>query len=407
MGSKVWLDKKPETNRDWLAIIFASILFYVVLHGLNVVAGAAGKVMEILSPFAGAIALAYILDPFVRWMSHTVLHDRKKLRWIAILSAYLLFVLLLVLLVWLIVPQVLSSVGALVTSLPGYIENVQGTLLYVQEHYGVNLQGLILALDNYEQLMNRAYSAALAATPEIVAYLQAAVSNVVGVFTAVAGSVYMLAGKEKLLRQLRTVTHALLPRHLAENTLRICHIANENFTGFYVGRVIDSAIVGAILFVILQILGISFAPLISVLVGVTNVIPFFGPFIGAIPSCLILLFVSPLQALEFLIIIVCLQQLDGNFIGPKILGRSIGISALWVLFSVTLGANLFGLTGMVMGVPLFATLYGLGGELIQWCLDRRGVDAEGVRLAREEDDLEAVHIQGDEEAHPDQETTTV
>lgn len=397
MAGKVWLDKKPETNRDWLAIIFASILFYTLLRSLNVVAGMTGKVLGILSPFAGGIVLAYVLDPFVRWMSHYVLKDKKNLRWIAILSAYVLFILLLVLLVWLVVPQVISSIGTLVTSLPGYIENVQGTLRYIQDTYGINLQGLILALDNYEQLMGKMYSMAVAASPEIVAYLQALVSNVVAVFTSVAGSVYMLASKDKLLHQLRTVVHALLPRKLAENTLRICHIANENFTGFYVGRVIDSAIVGAILLVILQILGISFAPLISVLVGVTNVIPFFGPFIGAIPSLIILLFVNPLQALEFLIIIICLQQVDGNFIGPKILGRSIGISALWVLFAVTLGANLFGLVGMVMGVPLFATLYGLGQELIQWCLDRRGVDSEGVRIARE-DDLEAVHIRDDEDA---------
>lgn len=397
MAGKVWLDKKPETNRDWLAIIFASILFFTLLRSLNVVAGMTGKVLGILSPFAGGIVLAYVLDPFVRWMSHYVLKDKKNLRWIAILSAYVLFILLLVLLVWLVVPQVISSIGTLVTSLPGYIENVQGTLRYIQDTYDINLQGLILALDNYEQLMGKMYSMAVAASPEIVAYLQALVSNVVAVFTSVAGSVYMLASKDKLLHQLRTVVHALLPRKLAENTLRICHIANENFTGFYVGRVIDSAIVGSILLVILQILGISFAPLISVLVGVTNVIPFFGPFIGAIPSLLILLFVNPLQALEFLIIIICLQQVDGNFIGPKILGRSIGISALWVLFAVTLGANLFGLVGMVMGVPLFATLYGLGQELIQWCLDRRGVDSEGVRIARK-DDLEAVHIRDDEDA---------
>lgn len=397
MAGKVWLDKKPETNRDWLAIIFASILFFTLLRSLNVVAGMTGKVLGILSPFAGGIVLAYVLDPFVRWMSHYVLKDKKNLRWIAILSAYVLFILLLVLLVWLVVPQVISSIGTLVTSLPGYIENVQGTLRYIQDTYGINLQGLILALDNYEQLMGKMYSMTVAASPEIVAYLQALVSNVVAVFTSVAGSVYMLASKDKLLHQLRTVVHALLPRKLAENTLRICHIANENFTGFYVGRVIDSAIVGSILLVILQILGISFAPLISVLVGVTNVIPFFGPFIGAIPSLIILLFVNPLQALEFLIIIICLQQVDGNFIGPKILGRSIGISALWVLFAVTLGANLFGLVGMVMGVPLFATLFGLGQELIQWCLDRRGVDSEGVRIARE-DDLEAVHIRDDEDA---------
>ena len=403
MSGKVWLDKKPETNKDWLIIICACILFYVLLGAVQGLFGAVGKVFSILSPFAGGIVLAYILDPFVRWMSDTVLHNRPNLRWVAILCAYLLFLLLLALLVWLVVPQVWASIATLFTSLPGYINNVQATLLDIQQSSGVDLQGLVDMLNNYEQLMNNLYNMVAGAAPEIMSTLQTAASNVVSLFTAVASSVYMLAGKDKLLRQLRTVVHAVLPRGIAEQTLRICQIANANITGFLVGKVIDGAILGVILFIGMSILGINFAPLIAVLMGVTNIIPVFGPFIGAIPSLVILLIANPLQALEFLVLVVCLQQVDSNFIAPKILGQSVGLSALWVLFAVVLGANLFGVVGMVLGVPVFATLCGLLQEAVAWCLRRRGIDDEGVRIAKPESaEAAAVHIQGDEEApeHP-------
>ena len=193
----------------------------------------------------------------------------------------------------------------------------------------------------------------------------------------------MLADKEHLLHQLRTVTHALLPRSAAEQTLRICHYANDNFTGFFIGKIIDSAIIGVITFVCMTVLRLDFAVLISVFIGITNIIPVFGPFIGAVPSIFILLLVNPIQALIFCILILLIQQFDGNFIGPKILGQSIGISALWVLFSIVVGGDLLGIPGMVIGVPVFATLYGLAQEFIHAMLDRRGIDAEGNAAAEE------------------------
>ena len=399
MNGKRWLDQKPQTNRDWLCIIGACILFYIVLGALDRLLGLAGQVLAVLTPFAGGVVLAYILDPFVRWMSAAVLHGSARLRWAAILCAYLLFFLLLFVLVWLVVPQVWASIAALFASLPGYIANVQDWLRALQQAAGVDLQPLVDALDDYEQLMNNLYGMAMNSAPEIMATLQAAASNVVSVFTAAASSVYLLSGKERLLRQLRMVVHALLPRPLAESTLRVCRIANENINGFFVGKIIDAAIVGVILFVAMSVLGISFTPLIAVLMGVCNIIPVFGPFIGAVPSLIILLIVNPLQALEFLILVVVVQQVDGNVIAPKVLGRSLGISAFWVLFAVLLGADLFGVVGMVLGVPVFATLYGLIDEGVHWCLRRRGIDEEGVRIARTESAAgAAVHIRDDEEA---------
>ena len=402
MSGKIWLYKKPQTNRDWLLIIGACILFYMVLSGLNSVLGAVGQILGILSPFAGGIVLAYILDPFVRWMYGSVLGSKPGLRWIAILCSYLVFLLLVFVLVWLVAPQVGASIATLFTSLPGYIENMQKALLSFQESYRVDLQPVVDALDDYEQLMTNAYSMLMDSAPEIVATLQTAASNVVSVFTAVASSIYMLSGKEKLLRQLRTVVHAVLPESMAENTLRICHTANENISGFFVGKVIDAVIVGLILFVTMSVLGISFTPLIAVLMTVCNIIPVFGPIIGAVPSGIILLFANPLHALEFLILVIVVQQVDSNVLAPKILSRSLGISSFWVLFAVLLGANLFGVVGMVLGVPVFATLYGLMEEAVQWALDRRGIDAEGVRIARPESAADAaVHIREDEEGPAD------
>ena len=177
---------------------------------------------------------------------------------------------------------------------------------------------------------------------------------------------------------------------IAENTLRICHYANVNFTGFFVGKIIDSAIIGVITFVAMAILRLDFALLISVFIGITNIIPVFGPFIGAIPSIFILLLVDPIQAVIFGVLILVIQQVDGNFIGPKILGSSIGISALWILFSIVVGGDLFGLVGMVVGVPLFATFYGLAREFVHYMLDKRGLDSEGNHVGEVVEDEENV-----------------
>ena len=271
----------------------------------------------------------------------------------------------------------LSSISILFNSLPGYFESLQKTLLFLQDQYGLRMESVLRILDDSETMMSELYTVAAAAMPQIVTTIGSVASNFVAVFTAVASSIYMLAGKDKLIHQLKTLVHAFLPESVANNTLRICRYTNENFTGFFVGKIIDSLIIGVLTFVLMSILRLDFALLVSVFVGITNIIPVFGPFIGAIPSIFILLLVDPVQALIFAVLILFIQQLDGNFIGPKILGQSIGISSLWVLFSIVVGGDLFGLVGMVIGVPLFATLFGLLHEIVVYLLDRRGIDAEG------------------------------
>ena len=372
----IW-SKKPETMLDWFCVVGACIALYLTLNNLGYFLGKIGVFIGIVSPFAGGIVIAYVLDPMVKFFYTKLFKEKKKTRGFAILLAYLVAILLLVLLAWLVIPQIVDSIAMLFTNFPSYIHSVQDMLGMAQERFGVDLSSATKVLDDSEAMVKEIYSMASAAMPQIVASIGSVASNFVAIFTSIAASIYMLADKEHLLHQLRTLAHAFLPEKAAENTLRICHYANVNFTGFFVGKIIDSAIIGVITFVAMAILRLDFALLISVFIGITNIIPVFGPFIGAIPSIFILLLVDPIQAVIFGVLILVIQQVDGNFIGPKILGSSIGISALWILFSIVVGGDLFGLVGMVVGVPLFATFYGLAREFVHYMLDKRGLDSEG------------------------------
>ena len=390
MNEKHIWSKRPESMLDWFCVVGACIAFYLLLNNLGYFLGRIGIFINILSPFAGGIVIAYILDPMVKFFYTRLFKEKKGTRGFAILLAYAVAILLLMLLAWLVVPQIVNSIGMLFTNFPSYIQGVQEMLLYVQREYGIDLQQATKMLDDSEAMVKEIYAMATNAMPQIVASIGSVASNFVAIFTSIAASIYMLADKDHLLHQLRTLAHAFLPEKVASNTLRICHYANVNFTGFFVGKIIDSAIIGVITFVAMTILRLDFAVLISVFIGITNIIPVFGPFIGAIPSVFILLLIDPLQAVIFCVLILIIQQLDGNFIGPKILGSSIGISALWILFSIVVGGNLFGIVGMVVGVPVFATLYGLAQEFVHYTLDKRGIDSDGNPVEHEAEDTENV-----------------
>ena len=352
---------------DWFCVVGACIAFYLLLNNLGYFLGRIGIFINILSPFAGGIVIAYILDPMVKFFYVKLFKEKKGTRGFAILLAYAVAILLLMLLAWLVVPQIVNSIGMLFTNFPSYIQGVQEMLLYVQSEYGIDLQQATKMLDDSEAMVKEIYAMATNAMPQIVASIGSVASNFVAIFTSIAASIYMLADKDHLLHQLRTLAHAFLPE-----------------------KVIDSAIIGVITFVAMTILRLDFAVLISVFIGITNIIPVFGPFIGAIPSVFILLLIDPLQAVIFCVLILIIQQLDGNFIGPKILGSSIGISALWILFSIVVGGDLFGIVGMVVGVPVFATLYGLAQEFVHYALDKRGIDSDGNPVEHEAEDTENV-----------------
>ena len=198
-----------------------------------------------------------------------------------------------------------------------------------------------------------------------------AVKYVANAFIGLLIMVYLLNYKERLFAITRKMVNATCSQKRKASLYEFANIVNETFIGFIVGRIIDSFIIGVLTFIILKICAIPFALMLSVIVGVTNVIPFFGPFIGAVPSVFILLLENPIDALYFVIIIIIIQQLDGNVIGPKIVGNAIGIGSFWVLVSVLIGGGLFGFPGMALGVPVFAVFYRYADKLMTGSLKRK------------------------------------
>ncbi len=385
---KKWIRRRPETMLDWLIIIFAAIAFYMVLNKGGYVLGLLGGVVDILAPFAGGVVIAYAINPIDSWVMKKLFRGNAKLHWLSMLIGYLVALLLVGGLVYLIVTQVFTSIMTFASNLGGYTKNLEAALLAMTERWPELQPYLATAIDYVQDLsviVGDLLKVALNSVPQLMSYFSDVTATFVNGFIALASSIYLLTQKDKLMRHAKILTRAFLPRSVAETTLRICHTANRNLSGFFTGKIIDSAIIGVLTFICMTIFGMSYAPLISIIVGVTNIIPVFGPFIGAVPGIIILLFLEPMQALGFAVLILVIQQLDGNVIGPMILGDSIGISALWVLFSIVVCGDLFGLVGMVIGVPLFATILSLVKEFAEWCLRYRGIDKEGQPLS--EDDL--------------------
>ena len=326
---KKWMSRHPETVADWLFLIAAGVAVYFLFDHLPDIGGAVGKVIGILSPFAGAIVLAYLLDMPTRFFAKKLF---KGKRGPAIVLSYLCAVLIIVLLVSLVVPQLVASVQMFANNLPSYVANLQSLLASLQEEYGLNLTAANELLADSSEMFNKVLDTLASAMPTVASYAANAMGSVVSVFTAVAGSIYMLASKDSLLHNLRAMLHALFPPRLTKSVLGVFAMANNTFSSYIGGQLVDALLVGIETFVLMTIFGLDFAPLIAVLVGVTNVIPIFGPFIGAVPSAIILLFADPIQAVWFVILILVIQQVDGNFIAPRIVGNAIGLrgcGCLW------------------------------------------------------------------------------
>ena len=367
-------DRTPHTMKDWLLMAAGVAAEFAAADWLPGVLRGAGAFLGLLAPFGWGLLLAYVLDIPTRFFAQKLFGGRRGG---AMAVSYALFFGALALLAALVVPQLVQSVTTFAGRLGAYEETIRGLLVWVQNTFGIDtataeqlVQMVGTALQNWFGCLS--HSAARAAA-DFVSGAAGAAGNAV---VALAASIYLLSGKEALLRAARACPLAALPPRAAGSVLEICRLANKIFSGYIGGQLVDALLVGGETFALRSLFGLEYAPLLAVLVGVTNIVPVLGPFLGAVPGLIILLLELPWKAAEFAIIIFVVQQVDGNFIGPKILGSSIGISALWILFSIVVGGGLFGLVGMVVGVPLFAVLYRILSGLVCHSLRRRGMPEE-------------------------------
>ena len=274
-----------------------------------------------------------------------------------------IFAVLISLLMAFLVPQLIDSIVTLVKNVQDFALNLDHYMeiwvnaLDKQFHIDPELYQQLLG--TWEQILSFSSSLFLSGVQRLLGLTGQVTSGVVDFFVALIISVYLLMSREEFFAQLRKVLYALFSKKTVEKLLYVGRLTNTTFNGFINGKLIDSLIIGILAFICLSIMKMPYALLISVIIGVTNVVPFFGPFIGAIPSAFIIFIVNPIQAIWFLLFILILQQIDGNIIGPKILGGTTGLPAIWVMFAILVGGGLAGFAGMILGVPTVAVLYTL------------------------------------------------
>ena len=380
-------DKDKQGEKKWyildrgslslLIVLLAAILFYVGLTNFDVIAVRVRTFMGVLTPFIAGFAIAYLLNTPMCFFERKLYQKQKHRRGLAILTVYLIAMAIVVVLLNLIIPQVAQSVVDLATNMQTSLNSLVQTL---SEQFGLEAEALNEAIGSYQDLMTNIAAYLSKALPDLLNFGYAIGSGVISGITALISSVYMLAGKGRLVPQIKKMLYAILPRRRADWLLGVCGHANRVFVGFINGKLIDSAIIGVLCFILCLIFRIPYPMLVSVVVGVTNIIPFFGPIIGAIPCLMILVIVDPWAALRFFALVIGLQQFDGNILGPKILGDSTGLSAIWVLVSIVVCGGLFGFPGMVLGVPTFAVLYALVRDWVNKRLALKRLDGNGRPL---------------------------
>lgn len=358
------------------SVIACAILFYMALNYLPAIGKALGTLLHILSPFIWGLAITYLLTPLMRSLEKGVfrplaerLYKKSKkskgerlARNLSVLVSEIVLLALIVALIYLILPQLYSSIETIVSNSNTYINNITTWITKLLEDYPeiLNYATSVLGEVN-ENVFDWAKNTLLPGLGNLLTNVTAGVYYVVmGVYNLIIGvivSVYILGNIEGFTARAKRLLYSVFSIETAEKIREGIAFTDKTFMGFINGKLLDSAIIGLICYIGCAILNMPYALLVSVIVGVTNVIPFFGPFIGAVPSAIIILMVDPFKCLIFVVFIIVLQQVDGNIIGPKILGSSIGINGFWVMFSIILGAGLFGFWGMLLGVPVFVVIY--------------------------------------------------
>ena len=357
-------------------VIAAAILFYMALNYLPLLRQGLASLLHILSPFIWGLVICYLLTPFMRLVEKKLFGPlSKKLyknskrsdgsrfaRSMSVLLSELFLLAVLTALVCLIIPQLYSSLQNMVANSPMYIETASRWITQLLEDFPEIEQYVSQTLGQVNtSLMDWIQNTVLPKLGSLISNVTSGVYYaIMGVYNLVIGiivSVYVLSNLEQFGASAKRILYSVFSVDMAKKILEGLEFTDRTFMGFINGKLLDSAIIGLICYIVCSILRMPYALLVSVIVGVTNIVPFFGPFVGAVPSSIIILLVNPVKCLIFIAFIILLQQLDGNIIGPKILGSSVGINGFWVMFSIILGAGLLGFWGMLLGVPVFVIIY--------------------------------------------------
>ena len=319
-----------------------------------------GELLNIIQPFIIGFILAFIFNiPMKFFEKKLAIQNKKKRRVVSAILSVLLILLVLLLVVMVVVPQVIENVRTLIDNLPSIFAQAEKWLNYVFEEIRLS-PDLLDKINEFQTRFAQTFISTLTAwAPNIASGVSHITTSVINIFMGFVMAIYMIFSKDKLIRQVKKFAHALFNDQHYQYISEVVKLTGTTFENFLAGQLTESIIIGVLCYIGCMILDIPYASIAAIVIGFTNIIPYFGPIIGAVISSALILFVSPVKALIFLVFSTLLQQFESNLIYPHVVGNSVGLSALWVLFAVSVGGGLFGIPGMVFGLPTFSVIYEL------------------------------------------------
>lgn len=390
----------------FIMIVISGILLKVIID-FETTKAWFGNIFTILGPFIFGALIAYILNPMVRMfyrnigkLSEKTLEKKTQFHLphavqmvLSIAVTYLIVLGFIVIILRYVIPEITANIIDFANYIPQTYDTMLAFIDDLQKRFpDIDIATLTKPLtDAIPDVVATLRDMATSVVPAIYSISMSIASWIINVLITLIVSVYMLYDKERLMKGGWRIIYAFLPKKHIPACHEILTECNRLFSSFVVGKSIDSMIIGILCFITMSILRLDYIPLISIIVGVTNMIPYFGPFIGAVPGILILLFVSPVKALIFSIMILALQQFDGLILGPKILGDSTGMKPLWIIFAITVGGNIAGVVGMFLGVPVVAIISYLSDRYLAYRLEKREISEEMLAKATPSQDKNVLH----------------
>lgn len=370
-----------------LMFVLGTILLVRIVGSFNNTVKLLGQALQVIAPFLVGAFIAFILYPLVRFFYRNLfkntLHMKsdKLSKWLSILVTYVIAIGVIAILMVFILPQLYTSITDIVDRLPVWYNNLT-TMVDNFENRHADLGFIDYNLINehltslYPKIISYLTDTLANLLPYVVNTSMAIVKGVVNLIISIMVSVYMISDHKNIFYQFKKLLYAVFPKQAADTARAICRESTNIFLKFMYGKAIDSVIIGIICFVCMNIFKFPYTVLISVIVGITNMIPYFGPYIGGVLGGIIIVIVNPVQVIFFAVMILVIQQFDGLFLGPKILGDSTGLKPLWVIFAIVVGGAMFGVLGMFLGVPTMAVICYILNIVVDHFLKKRNITVQ-------------------------------
>jgi|UniRef100_UPI004026B3BE predicted PurR-regulated permease PerM len=370
-----------------LMFVLGTILLVRIVGSFNNTVKLLGQALQVIAPFLVGAFIAFILYPLVRFFYRNLfkntLHMKsdKLSKWLSILVTYVIAIGVIAILMVFILPQLYTSITDIVDRLPVWYNNLT-TMVDNFENRHADLGFIDYNVINehltslYPKIISYLTDTLANLLPYVVNTSMAIVKGIVNLIISIMVSVYMISDHKNIFYQFKKLLYAVFPKQAADTARTICRESTNIFLKFMYGKAIDSVIIGIICFICMNIFKFPYTVLISVIVGITNMIPYFGPYIGGVLGGIIIVIVNPVQVIFFAVMILVIQQFDGLFLGPKILGDSTGLKPLWVIFAIVVGGAMFGVLGMFLGVPTMAVICYILNIVVEHFLKKRNITVQ-------------------------------